>query len=108
MYLTPLQTLLLILVIAFATMLTRFLPFFLFPEHKKTPNFILYLGKYLPPAMIGLLVVYCLKGVTFTTAPYGFPETLAILCIILLHTVKRNTLLSIGGGTILYILLLQF
>lgn len=108
MYLTPLQTLITILAITFGTMLTRFLPFLLFPESKPTPAYIAFLGEYLPSAVIGLLVIYCLKDVVVTASPYGLPELIAIGVIILLHKWKHNVLLSIGGGTCLYMLLVQF
>lgn len=108
MYLTPLQTLITILAIALGTMLTRFLPFLIFPENKPTPSYVAFLGKYLPSAVIGLLVVYCLKDVSITVSPYGLPELLAILAIVLFHKWKHNVLLSIGGGTLLYMVLVQF
>ncbi|MFA9463280.1 MAG: branched-chain amino acid transporter permease [Velocimicrobium sp.] len=107
MRLTPLQTVITILAIALGTMITRFTPFLLFPEHKEPSNVIAYLGKVLPPAMMGLLVVYCLKGVSFRNAPHGIFEVLSIGFIIILHKWKNNVLLSIGGGTILYMLLVQ-
>ena len=107
MFLTKIQTIIMILAIALGTMITRFLPFLLFPENKKTPEIIVYLGKVLPPAMMGLLVVYCLKGISITSSPYGIPEILAIVLIIILHKWKRNSLLSIGGGTMLYMFLIQ-
>ena len=88
-------------------MITRFLPFVLFPAGKKTPKYIEYLGKSLPYATMGLLVVYCLKGVSLTAAPFGAPEILAIVAIILLHNWKRNSLLSIGAGTVFYMILVQ-
>ncbi|MDF2868712.1 MAG: branched-chain amino acid transport [Anaerocolumna sp.] len=108
MYLTPLQTLIIIAAIALGTMLTRFLPFILFPEKKTPPAYVTYLGKVLPCAIIGLLVVYCMKGISFIQSPYGIPESAAVLFILLLHVWKRNTLLSIAGGTILYMALVQF
>lgn len=87
--------------------MTRWLPFLLFPEKKELPQAVLYLGKVLPPAMMGLLVVYCLKHVTWLSAPHGAPELLAIAAVVLLHRWKENVLLSIGGGTVLYMLLVQ-
>ena len=107
MQLTAVQTLITILAIALGTMLTRFTPFILFPESKEPSKTIVYLGKVLPPAMMGLLVVYCLKGVSFQSATHGIPEALAIGFIIILHKWKNNVLLSIGGGTFLYMFLLQ-
>ena len=89
------------------TMVTRFLPFLFFPEGKEPPEFIQYLGKVLPYAVIGLLVIYCLKDVP-GSGTYGIPEFLAIAFIVLLHRWKKSILLSIGGGTVFYMLLVQF
>lgn len=89
------------------TMMTRFLPFLIFPEGKEPPEFIQYLGKVLHYAVIGLLVIYCLKDVP-GSGTYGIPEFLAIVFIVLLHRWKKNILLSIGGGTVFYMLLVQF
>ena len=89
------------------TMVTRFLPFLIFPEGKEPPEFIQYLGKVLPYAVIGLLVIYCLKDVP-GSGTYGIPEFLAIVFIVLLHRWKKNILLSIGGGTVFYMLLVQY
>ena len=94
--------------VTLGTMLTRFLPFLLFPNSSKTPKFIRYLGKVLPYAVMGMLVVYCLRNVSFTTAPFGAPEALALACVAGLHLWKKNTLLSIGAGTTLYMVLIQF
>ncbi|GLB28277.1 branched-chain amino acid transport protein AzlD [Lacrimispora amygdalina] len=90
-----------------ATVLTRFLPFFFFPAGKKTPKYITYLSNTLPYATIGLLVVYCLRGVSFAARPYGLPELLSIGAIAALHAWKGNSLLSIGGGTVIYMTLIQ-
>lgn len=89
------------------TMVTRFLPFLIFPEGKEPPEFIQYLGKVLHYAVIGLLVIYCLKDVP-GSGTYGIPEFLAIAFIVLLHRWKKSILLSIGGGTVFYMLLVQF
>ena len=89
------------------TMLTQFLPFLIFPEGKEPPEFIQYLGKVLPYAVIGLLVIYCLKDVP-GSGTYGIPKFLAIAFIVLLHRWKKSILLSIGGGTVFYMLLVQF
>lgn len=99
---------LLIAVIALVTAGIRFLPFLLFSENRKTPPFITKLGKLLPYAIMGMLVVYCLKDVNLTAAPFGLPEALGCAAVAGLHVWKRNTLLSIGGGTALYMLLVQF
>ena len=97
----------LIVVMALVTMATRFLPFLIFGEHRKTPELIVYLGKVLPCAVMGMLVVYCLKDVTFLQAPFGLPELIGIAVVALLHLWKRNSLLSIGVGTVVYMLLVQ-
>ena len=89
------------------TMVTRFLPFLIFPEGKEPPEFIQYLGKVLHYAVIGLLVIYCLKDVP-GSGTYGIPEFLAISFIGLRHRWKKSILLSIGGGTVFYMLLVQF
>lgn len=107
MQMTAFQIVVTILAVAAGTMITRFLPFVMFPEHKTTPPIVSFLGNVLPPAMMGLLVVYCLKGVTVMQAPHGIPELISIAVIVILHKWKSNVLLSIGGGTILYMLLVQ-
>ena len=99
---------LLVLVAVLVTALTRFLPFWIFRGDKPTPKLILYLGKVLPFAIMGMLVVYCLKDISFLAPPYGIPEVIGCLCVAGLHLWKRNTLLSIGGGTLVYMLLVQF
>ena len=96
-----------IAVMTLVTMLTRFLPFLIFGEHRKTPELVLYLGKVLPCAIMGMLVVYCLKDVSFLSAPFGVPELLGIAVVAALHLWKRNSLLSIGVGTVFYMLLVQ-
>lgn len=107
MVLTPIQTLITIVVIMLGTMCTRFLPFIIFRSDKATPPFIDRLGKMLPYAVIGLLVVYCLKGVSFTSGSHGIPEFAAVLAVVILHLWKKNSLLSIGAGTVLYMVLVQ-
>lgn len=102
-----LQSIMIIVALAVATLLTRFLPFILFPSGKDTPKYIDFLGRTLPFATMGLLVVYCLKDVKFTAAPYGLPEAISVLVIVLLHRWKGNSLLSIGAGTVLYMVLIQ-
>ncbi len=97
----------LIVVMTLVTMATRFLPFLIFGEHRKTPEVITYLGKVLPCAIMGMLVVYCLKDVVFLQAPFGLPEVIGIAVVALLHLWKRNSLLSIGVGTVGYMLLVQ-
>lgn len=90
------------------TMLTRFLPFIVFPDNKPTPKYMEYLGRVLPAAVIGMLVIYCLKEVSVFSGNHGIPEFIAIAVIVALHVWKRQTLLSIGAGTVLYMLLVQF
>ena len=89
------------------TLLTRFLPFLIFPADKPTPKYIQYLGKVLPSAVFSLLVIYCLKNVSIFTGSRGIPELLSIALVVLLHLWKRQMLLSIAGGTICYMLLVQ-
>ena len=96
----------LILVMAGITALLRFLPFLVFRKH--TPPYIAYLGRVLPPALIGMLVIYCFKDVSFAAAPHGLPELIAAACVVVLHVWKRNSLISILGGTGIYMLLVQF
>lgn len=107
MTLSTTQTIIIIFVAALATMITRFLPFIIFKGNGSTNSYINYLGKVLPYAAIGLLVVYCLRNVNFATNPNGLPEAIAILSIVILHHWKENTLLSIGGGTVIYMILVQ-
>lgn len=102
------QQLITIGMVVLGTVLTRFLPFLLFPSGKPTPNYIHYLGKVLPSAVFGLLVVYCLKGVNPLAGSHGIPEFLSIALVIGLHLWKRQMLLSIAGGTLVYMLLVQF
>ena len=103
---TEVQSAVTIGAVVLGTMATRFLPFLVFPKGKTLPKFVQYLGKVLPCAAIGLLVVYCFKDVA-SSGTYGIPEILSVLLIIVLHKWKKNTLLSIGGGTALYMLLVQ-
>ena len=105
---TLLERIITILVIVLGTMLTRFLPFLLFPVGKSTPKAIQYLGNVLPGAVFGLLVVYCLKNVIFLTGSHGIPEFISIALVVVLHLWKRQMLLSITGGTVCYMLLVQF
>lgn len=91
----------------FGTMTTRFLPFLVFSEKRKTPKYVDYLGKALPAAVFGLLVVYCLKGVSLFAGNHGLPELIGILATAGLHLWHKNMLLSIGGGTVIYMLVLQ-
>ncbi len=95
-------------VIALVTLLTRALPFLIFPENKQPPKIITYLSRVLPCAVMGMLVVYCLKSISFITSPYGAPEIIASAIVIISYLLKRNTLLSILLGTIVYMILIQF
>lgn len=98
---------LLILTMAVVTALLRFLPFLIWNGKRKTPAYILFLGKFLPYSIMGMLVVYCLKGVEITIFPHGLPELIAVTAVALLYIWKKNTLLSIIGGTVLYMILIQ-
>ena len=90
-----------------ATIITRFLPFAVFSGKRKTPEYIRYLGKALPAAIFALLVVYCLKNVDILSGSYGIPEAISLSAVILLHLWKRKILLSMAGGTLCYMLLVQ-
>ena len=90
------------------TMTTRFLPFLVFRENKETPAFIQYIGKFLPSAVFGMLVIYCLRNVNVMQGSHGIPELLTIIVTCGLHIWKRQMLVSIAGGTIFYMLLLHF
>lgn len=89
------------------TALTRFLPFLVFPTGKPTPKYIQYLGKVLPAAVFGLLVVYCLRNVNVLTKTHGLPEAISVAVVVGLHLWKKQMLLSIAGGTVCYMLLVQ-
>ena len=102
-----LHSALMIAIIALVTVALRFLPFLIFRENRKTPPLVSYLGQVLPYAIMGMLVIYCLKGVSFAAFPFGIPEMIGCLVVVLLHIWKRNTLLSIGAGTVCYMLLVQ-
>lgn len=97
-----------IAMMALGTAVTRFLPFLCFPANKETPKFVRYLGKVLPYSVMGLLLIYCLKDVSVIAAPFALPEAVSIAAITALHLWKRNTLLSIGFGTAIYMILVQF
>lgn len=104
---TTLQMLITVLVCALATMLMRFLPFIIFRDGRKTPPYVRYLGAALPGAVFSMLVVYCLKDVDVLHGSHGLPELIAIAIVALLHIWKGKILLSIAGGTIAYMLLVQ-
>lgn len=107
MTMTVTQQLIMIAMIVLGTMLTRFLPFLFFPAGKETPKYVRYLGKVLPSAVFGLLVIYSLKGVSLFKGNHGMPELISILLVIGLHLWKRQMLISIAGGTVCYMLLVQ-
>lgn len=96
-----------ILLVAGVTFATRLVPFLLFPKGKEIPEVVRYLGKVLTPAVIGMLVVYCLRSTQVLSAPHGIPEAAAVIVTAGLHVWKRNNLLSIGAGTVLYMFLIQ-
>lgn len=95
-----------VFIMAAVTILLRVLPFLVF-SRGKTPAYVSFLGKYLPYAIMGMLVVYCLKGISFVTMPFGIPELVAAAVVVFLHLWKRNTLLSILGGTACYMAMIQ-
>ena len=101
------HSLIIVAVMAVFTALTRFLPFLAFPEGRKRPKVITYLGTVLPYALIGMLVVYCFKSVSVFAYPYCIPELLAVVLVTVLHIWKRNTLISVFGGVIFYMVLVQ-
>ena len=108
MTLSYFEALLIVLIVAISTIITRFLPFIIFKANKSKKSYIGYLGTVLPYSAIALLVIYCLKGVNIAGYSHGIPEAIAIICIVVLHYWKSNTLLSIGAGTAIYMLLVQF
>ena len=99
------KSIILIAAMSIGTILLRFLPFLII--RKETPPYIAYLGRVLPPAILGMLVVYCLKDINCTAAPFGLPELIASVCVVGLQVWRRNSLLSILAGTILYMFLTQ-
>lgn len=97
-----------ILMVALATAITRFLPFLIFSNREKTPAYIIYLGKVLPYSVIGLLIVYCFKGVKPLDPPHGIPEALAALATAGLFLWRKNVIAGIAGGTVIYMLLIRY
>ena len=102
-----LHSVLIVAVAAVVTIALRFLPFLIFGGNKQTPPFVAYLGRVLPYAIMGMLVVYCLRNVQLSSAPHGAPEFIACLIVAGLHLWKRSTLISIIGGTASYMLMVQ-
>ena len=101
------QEIITVAMIVLATMLTRFLPFLVFPEGKPTPKYIRYLGKVLRSAVFGLLIIYSLRNVSVFSGSHGIPELISIALVVALHLWKRQMLLSIAGGTLCYMILVQ-
>ena len=104
---TTTQQIITISMAVLATVLTRFLPFIIFPAGKEMPEIVKYLGKVLPAAVFGFLVVFCLKNVEILGGTHGIPELISVAVVVLLHLWKRQMLLSILGGTVIYMLLVQ-
>lgn len=96
-----------IAVVSTVTILLRFIPFAVFGRNKKTPEYITYISSVLPYAIMGMLVIYCVKDVSISAAPHGIPELIAGVIVVGLHLWKENTLLSIVAGTVVYMLLIQ-
>lgn len=96
-----------ICMVILGTMITRFLPFLIFTSDKPTPKYMQFLGKMLPSAALGMLVIYCLKDVSLLTGNHAIPELISIMIVILLHLWRRQMLISIAGGTIFYMILIQ-
>ncbi|MBE6542176.1 MAG: branched-chain amino acid transporter AzlD [Ruminococcaceae bacterium] len=101
------EQLIIVLMVSLGTMSMRFLPFIVFPAGKPTPKYIQYLGKVLPGAVFGMLVIYCLKDVAFLSSPHGIPELISIAVTVVLHLWRKQMLLSMAGGTIVYMILVQ-
>ena len=101
------NVILLIVVVSLTTILLRALPFLIFGGNKEVPEIIQYLGRVLPPAIMVALVVYCLRGVDLLSGSHGLPEILSVICVVISHLWKKNTLLSIGVGTAIYMILIQ-
>ena len=101
------HAMLIVAVVALVTIALRFAPFVIFSGTKTTPPFVAYLGRVLPYAIMGMLVVYCLRNTQLAAAPHGVPEIIACAVVAGLHLWKRSTLLSIVGGTVCYMLLVQ-
>ena len=105
---TPADEIITVAICVLGTMATRFLPFLLFSENRPTPKYISYLGKALPPAVFGMLVVYCLKNVEVLGESHGIPEFIAVAVTAVLHFWKGKMLLSVAAGTVIYMFLVQF
>lgn len=108
MTLTVTQTLIIIAAITLGVQVSRWLPFVAFSGKKELPEFIKYLGRVLPAALMGLLVVYCFKNTQIFTGNHGLPELIATAVVVFSYAWKENFLISVGGGTAVYMLLVQF
>ncbi len=101
-------TLIAVLIMAAVTFAIRIAPFILFGKGKATPKYIAYIGNYLPPAVMSMLIIYCLRNVRISQFPFGLPEAIGIIAVAVLHIWKRNNLISIIGGTAIYMVGIQF
>ncbi len=97
----------LIAAMSVVTIVLRFLPFWIWGGEKATPKYVIYLGKVLPQAIIGMLIVYCLRNISFLEHPFAIPEIIAVCAVVLLQVWKKNSLISILGGTVIYMVLVQ-
>ena len=97
-----------ILVMAAVTFATRLAPFLFFGKNKATPKYIVYIGNYLPPAVMAMLIIYCLRNIKLFMFPFGIPEVIGIIIVAILHIWKRNNLISILGGTVIYMIMVQW
>ena len=101
------HSLILVAIMSGVTILIRFFPFIVFRGKREAPAFIVYLGEVLPQAIIGMLVIYCLRNINLTASPFGLPELIAVAFVVLLQAIKHNTLISVIGGTAAYMILVQ-
>lgn len=104
---TTTELIITIAVMSAAVISTRFLPFIIFPSKERTPHFVRFLGKYLASAVFGMLIVYCLRDIKFTEGNHTLLQLAGILMCIVLHLWRRNMLLTIAGGTVFYMILIQ-
>ena len=104
---TTVELLLTIAIVAFVTLATRAISFILFPGGKKPPKFVTWMGRQLPRAVMAMLVIYCLKDISFSASPWGIPALVAVAVTAALHVWKKQMVLSICGGTLMYMLLIR-
>lgn len=102
------QQIITVAMVVIGTVITRFLPFIIFPDGKKTPDYIKYLGNVLPLAVFGLLIVYCLRDVSILHGSHGIPELISIALTVGIHLWRRKMILSIAAGTVCYMVLIHF